>query len=272
MSHPGEVAALLDATRRAEQQHFWWRGLRQFVRPLLEQATHGVAAPRLLDVGCGTGANLCLLSSFGRAHGLDITWCGLTHAKAYGQNAIVQASAALVPFPDAQFNVVTAFDVLYALDELTERAALEESLRVLRPGGYLIANVAALRILRGHHAEFGRELRRSSRRRLRRLLVSAGFEVERLTYTNASLFPLALVLRTAQRLTRRPLVEDIAVPPGPINELLSAMLTMEARALRWTDMTIGSSLLCLARKPITASEEGLLTLEPRLLESVAIPI
>ena len=51
---------------------------------------------------------------------------------------------------------------------------MSEIRRVLKPGGTLIVNVAALRILRGNHSVFGAEVRRSTRRRLRRLISVPG--------------------------------------------------------------------------------------------------
>src|SRR5688572_22369290 len=182
--------ALLEATRRVEQRHFWWRGLRSFVRPLVEASLAGVAAPRILDCGCGTGANLIMLGRYGRAFGFDVSAAGLDYARRYGQTRIVRASITDIPFPDETFDLLTIFDVLYSLREEQESAAVAEALRVLRPGGTLIVNVAALAVLRGQHSVFGGEVRRSTRRRLRRVLASTGFDVERLTYTNASLFPL----------------------------------------------------------------------------------
>jgi SAM-dependent methyltransferase len=57
---------LLDATARAERDHFWFRGFRRFVTPLLDQAVAGRSNLRLLDCGCGTGNNLELLRRYGR--------------------------------------------------------------------------------------------------------------------------------------------------------------------------------------------------------------
>jgi SAM-dependent methyltransferase len=244
---------LLEATYRVEQRHFWWTGLRAFARPLIEEAVAGRAAPRILDCGCGTGANLVLLGEFGRASGFDLSWRGLELARQYGQRQLAHASMTGIPFAGDAFDLVTAFDVLYSLSEPDEAAAVGEMWRVLKPGGTLIVNVAALGILRGNHAVFGSEVRRSTRRRLRRVLTGAGFEVARLTYTNASLFPLILAVRTGQRLmglaTPEEAGTDVVIPRQPINAVLSALLRLEARALRVVDMPIGSSLLCVARKP-----------------------
>lgn len=244
---------LLEATRRVEQKHFWWRGFRRFVAPLVSAALHGVDRPRILDCGCGTGANLVLLARYGAAFGFDISMRGLGYARGYGQARVARAAITRVPFPDDTFDLVTVFDVLYSLPEDQEAAAVSEALRVLRPGGTLIVNVAALGILRGQHSVFGGEVRRSTRRRLRALLCGAGFAVERLTYTNASLFPLMLGVRTVQRVVGLATPEeagiDVAIPSPPVNSLLSALVWCEAQALRIVDMPIGSSLLCVARKP-----------------------
>ena len=39
------------------------------------------------------------------------------------------------------------------------------------------------------------------------------------------------------------------MPSAPVNAALTAVLSLEARALRLTNLPIGSSLLVLARKP-----------------------
>ena len=63
------VDRLLELTYRAEQSHFWFRGFRQYVKPMLARATAGVAAPRILDCGCGTGSNLEMLRHYAQDAG-----------------------------------------------------------------------------------------------------------------------------------------------------------------------------------------------------------
>lgn len=244
---------LLEATHRVGKEHFWFRGFRAFVRPLIEQAVDGIARPRILDCGCGAGSNMVLLAQYGETAGFDLTWRGLELARGHGALRLAQASITRIPFPDDTFDLVTSFDVLYSLTEEDEAAAVAEMYRVLRPGGAAIVNTAALGILRGTHSIFAGEVRRSNRSQLRRVLSSAGFGIVRLTYTNFSLFPLMVVVRAVQRAAGLPSAEgagaEIAVPPAPINAALSALLALEARALRLVDLPAGSSLLCLARKP-----------------------
>ncbi len=248
------VDHLLRATADAEARHFWFRGLRFFVGPLLEQATRGISDVSLLDCGCGTGANVTWLETFGRACGFDVSATGLRIGHESGRRRLVRASVTAVPFPGDAFDVVTSFDVIYSLDAVDERAAIAEMYRVTKPGGFVIINVAAMECLRGSHSVLSREVRRYSRTGLRQLLTSVGFSIVRLTYTNALLFPPMFIGRSIQRLRGlsmedTKLTGEITIPSRPVNALLTAALRLESVWLRVFDNPFGSSLLCLARKP-----------------------
>lgn len=247
------VEHLLRATAKAEARHFWFRGFRAFVTPLLRQAAAGSTRRRLLDCGCGTGANLALLERFGTPFGVDLSEVGLRIGREAGRVGLARASVAAMPFRAASFDIVTSFDVLYALDDGAERAAIAEMYRVLRPGGFAVVNVAAAESLRGDHSVLSHELRRYSRSILAARLEAAGFSILRLTYTNATLFVPLLITRTMQRRRglrgERDSTGEITVPPAPVNAAMSAVMWMESVWLRWFDEPFGSSLLCLARKP-----------------------
>ena len=240
---------LLEATARAEREHFWFHGFRRFVTPLLERASAGRRDLFSLDCGCGTGNNLLLLREYGPTVGIDITWSGLAYARGLGERQVARASATSLPFPAERFDLVTSFDVLYAFDDEMERAALEETFRVLRPGGHLIVNVAALKALTGNHSVLGGEKRRYHRRELRDHLARRGFDVRRITYTNFTLLPLVAAVRFSQRfIGHKESDREISVPAGPINSLLSGILALEAQALKVANMPLGSSLLAFAQK------------------------
>ena len=244
--------AFLEATYRAERSHFWFHGLTAFSQPLIEDAVAGISAPEILDCGCGTGANMNRLSKVGRVTGFDITWEGLQFARSYGQARLVHASVLDIPFADARFDLVTAFDIFACLDDAEERRALHEISRVLRPGGTLIINTAALRVLRGQHSVFAREVRRATRASVQTTLQHAGFEIVKLTYTNFTLLPFVLPVRLAQRAigltTPEETGRDLLVPSPSVNAIFSWLLRLEAAALRYVRMPLGSSLLALARK------------------------
>ena len=241
---------LLQATARAERDHFWFRGFRRFVAPLLAEAVRNRPAAAILDCGCGTGHNLGFLRGYGRATGIDLTWTGLAYAHGRGERVIAQATATHLPFPDASFDVVTSFDVIYALEDDAEAAALREMFRVLRAGGYLVLNVAAMDLLKGNHSVLANEVRRYSRATLVDRLTRAGFSVRRISYTNATILPLVAGVRLLQRVSgHEESQHEISIPPAPINAVLTAALTVEAALLRVVNMPFGSSLMALAQKP-----------------------
>jgi SAM-dependent methyltransferase len=246
------VDRLLELTYRAEQSHFWFRGFRQYMRPQLARATAGLASPRILDCGCGTGSNLEMLRPYGRAVGFDLTAIGTEFAKAHGHR-VAQASIAEIPFKSATFDLVTSFDVFQVLPDVVEQAAIMEMWRVLKPGGRILLHVAALEILHGRHSVLSEEHRRYTPARLRSIVESADFRIERLTFDHFSLLPMMLPVRLWHRLTAKDgVVEagegEITVPMAPVNALLTALVSAEAIALRAVDMPIGCSLMCLARK------------------------
>ena len=247
------VDELIDATFRAEQEHFWFRGFRRFVVPAIERVASGRRDLRILDCGCGTGANLALLAPYGRTFGFDLNALGLGFARRSGHARVARASIGAIPFPDAAFDLVTSFDVWQTLPRPVEAAAPREMFRVLRPGGSMVVNVAALALLHGNHSVLSEEQQRYTRGRLRHLVEGTGFHVERITFTNFSLFPLMLAVRALQRAAGlKPPEEargEITVPPRAVNALLSGILAAEAAVVRHVNMPVGSSLLCVARKP-----------------------
>jgi SAM-dependent methyltransferase len=246
--------ALLERTFEAEQRHFWFRGFRRFVAPLIAEAAAGRSNLRLLDAGSGTGANLPFLQQHGTAFGLELFQRGIRFAHERGMPRLMQGSVTHLPIADASIDVVLSFDVLYCLEAPAEQAAIAEMFRVLRPGGHVVINVAALDMLRGDHSALGGEVRRYTKRDLREKVERAGFRVRRLTYTNASLFPITATVRALQRLRGEKADAenkgDFYVPPAPINALFSGALALEAKIIEaGLDMPLGSSLLCLAKKP-----------------------
>lgn len=247
------VNRLLELTYRAEQSHFWFRGFRQYMQPALARATAGVASPRILDCGCGTGANLEMLRPYGRAVGFDLTGIGPAFAREHGHR-VAQASIAQIPFATGAFDLVTSFDVFQCVPEPVERDAISEMWRVLRPGGWLLLHVAALEVLHGRHSVLSEEFRRYTPSRLRMVVERGGFRIDRLTFDHASLLPIMLPVRLWQRLTAAGGAVaagegEITVPAAPINIALTALVSLEALALRAVNMPIGSSLMCLAQKP-----------------------
>lgn len=87
----------------------------------------------ILDVGCGPGLLPLLLAQSGsRSLGVDLDF-GLLAARLAPN--LAQADALRLPFPAEAFDLVTASNVLFLLDD--PAAALREWARILKPHGML---------------------------------------------------------------------------------------------------------------------------------------
>jgi ubiquinone/menaquinone biosynthesis C-methylase UbiE len=93
----------------------------------------------LLEVGCGTGLILERVAQFAqRAEGVDVSPGMVEHARRRGLDVRV-ADATSLPYADAVFDVAFSFKVLAHVPKFDQ--ALEEMLRVVRPGGHLVFDI-----------------------------------------------------------------------------------------------------------------------------------
>ncbi|MEZ4299886.1 MAG: class I SAM-dependent methyltransferase [Polyangiaceae bacterium] len=101
----------------------------------------------VLEVGCGTGLLLARAAAFARrATGVDLSPGMLARARARGLD-VHEASATALPFADATFDLAYSFKVLAHVREIDR--ALAEMARVVRPGGFFLAELYNPTSLRG---------------------------------------------------------------------------------------------------------------------------
>jgi SAM-dependent methyltransferase len=232
----------------AEERQWWYAGMRAISFAILDSACAGSRSrPRILDAGCGTGNNLRHLALRGSAVGIDLSEQALGFCRRRGV-AVARAELLALPFPDACFDGVTSFDVLYHRWVSDDRVATRELARVIRPGGWLLVRVPALRALWGAHDEAVLSRHRYTRGELVALLEGAGLRVERASYANSLLLPLLAARRGLDRLTRRR-GSDVSFLPRPLEWAFGGALRLEARLLRRGSLPLGASVIALGRKP-----------------------
>jgi SAM-dependent methyltransferase len=227
--------------------YWWYRARSDMLRTVLEPY---VGSPeRLLDVGSADGPSVGWLSAPHKVD-LDLDPRGLRPPSG------ICGSLLALPFTDASFEVVGAFDVIEHCEP--EQDALRELHRVLAPGGRLLASVPAYQwawsdhdVANGHH-------RRYTRPRAVAALEAAGFEVRRATYGFAGVFPMFAGERALRgvrhRLSRRRTrgaVDVVDVPEvGPtVERVLLGLCRWDERVLAHRDLPFGSSVLLAAVRP-----------------------
>jgi SAM-dependent methyltransferase len=234
-----------------EDRHWWYGGMRAVAAALLDQVYGGRRDLRILDAGCGTGANVRFLRRYGSVVGLDLAPEALELAGERVAAGLARGSVLSLPYRSGSFDLVTSFEVLYHRAVPDERPALREARRVLAHGGRLLIRLPAFELLRGHHDDAVHGRRRYTAADVRALLEPVGFRIERISYVNSILLPLPLIQRLLERLLPAPgptdEASDLAMLPGPLNELMRWPMAAEAAWLaRGRSFPAGLSVICRA--------------------------
>ena len=231
-----------------EGSHWWFLGRRKIIESFVERICKdiGKPEPQILDVGCGTGANLQMLSNFGVAEGVDVSEDALEFCRARGLSKVKEGAAEALPYEDASFDLVTGLDVVEHLDD--DVAGLKEMRRVLRPRGRALLFVPAFMFLWGVQDDISHHRRRYTLPDLKERLRAAGLEVERATYANITFFLPILIGRVIMRLTGLRPASENNITIGALNGLLGWILGAESWWLRRMNFPFGVSIVCVARR------------------------
>jgi SAM-dependent methyltransferase len=241
--------ALYHQFAQIEDTHWWFRGRRDVVQCAMRQWLPAHQTPRILDVGCGTGAMLELLSQFGSVEGLDCESAAIDYCRQRFGKAI-ELHNGLVPegLPDgSEYDLITAFDVIEHIPDAV--AALRGMRDLLAPRGHLVCTVPAYQFLWSSHDEINHHCRRYTERLLRSQLTDAGFKVRRASYFNTLLFPPIAAIRLARRaLGLREAKSDFFEAPRPINEVLARLFRLESLLVPSISLPFGVSLIAVAQR------------------------
>jgi SAM-dependent methyltransferase len=240
--------ALMKATLRVDEHHWWYRGRRRVLRAELDRLPLP-DKPQVLDAGCGSGRTLEELTRYGEVRGIELSPDAAEIARGRGHEVVIGRLEEL-PWEDGTFDLVTCLDVIEHTPD--DRATLMELRRVTRPGGFLLVTVPAYQALWSYHDEANHHYRRYGRRMLRMTALSAGWNVERMTSFNSLLLPPAAAVRLMQRRRRAGNGQstDLEVGAAWLNDALERPLALEASWLRrGHTLPAGLSLLAVLRRP-----------------------
>jgi 2-polyprenyl-3-methyl-5-hydroxy-6-metoxy-1,4-benzoquinol methylase len=227
------------------ERHWWWRSREAHLLATIGRLARSMTIGRLLDVGCGDGLFFDTLSRFGSVEGIEPDAGLLRDPRWRDRIAVGRLGEAR---PGHAYDLVLMLDVLEHIED--DRAALASARALVRPGGALLLTVPALPRLWSRHDEANAHFRRYRAGTLGDLLRESGFIVESIRYFFAWTVLPMLLRRWLAPAGQGAADYDVAIPPRPVNDLLTALSTAEHALGRLVPWPVGSSLLAIARRPV----------------------
>jgi SAM-dependent methyltransferase len=230
-----------------DASHWWFVARRQILDSIIRRIVRPPRGAQILEIGCGTGHNLEMLSQFGRVSATELD----TEARALATKRLGRAVQAAA-LPDLSAYSESAFDLIALLDVLEhvadDRSALDAIWTRLKPGGKLILTVPANPWMWSAHDTAHHHHRRYRRAQLGRLATDCDYQIELLGPFNTILFPLIAAARVASKVMGRDGADD-SMPPTALNKLLRSLFAVEAGLIGRVPMLFGVSLVAVLRRP-----------------------
>jgi SAM-dependent methyltransferase len=227
-----------------DERHWWYCARRKIIADLIRRETQLPNDAHILEIGCGTGHNLAMLSGFGHVDGLELDEEARSLSeKRLGRKIMSSPLPELAEVPDRHYHLIGAFDVIEHIED--DHAALASIARKLRTGAKFILTVPAHQWMWSAHDVVNHHKRRYSKRALKALFESSPLRLERIGYFNSLLFPLAVAERTASRLRGKD-DADVKLPSPPLNAALEKVFACERYLVGRLPLPPGLSLFAVA--------------------------
>ena len=239
-----------ELTRRVEDVSFWFAHRDRILRGLLNQYPPDGT---LWDIGGGNGYQARRWEDAGHPVVMvEPGPVGCANARDRGLSVVVQASLEDLGLPDASVAAVSFLDVLEHLEN--PRTILDETARVLRPGGRVYVTVPAFSLLWSDEDDYALHKRRYTAQTLTRELEVVGLNVEFLSYYFQFLILPIFLLRTlpswmagSRGAAPREMDPSDHDADGLKGRFLQWFLDREYEQFaRGSRLSFGSSLLCVA--------------------------
>jgi SAM-dependent methyltransferase len=227
-----------------DERHWWYRARRRIIADLIRREAALPDDARILEIGCGTGHNLSMLSGFGHVDALELDdEVRALSEKRFGRKIMSSPLPELTEVADAHYDLIGAFDVIEHVDD--DHAALASIATKLKRGGRFIMTVPAHQWMWTAHDVANHHKRRYSKKRLKQLIDDSPLHLQRIGYFNSLLFPLAVADRTAAKL-RNKQNADVKLPRAPLNAALEMVFASERYLVGRVPLPPGLSLFAVA--------------------------
>lgn len=241
-----------------EVRHWWFLGRRHVMRAIVDALVPAGRDRLIIDVGCGTGANVAALAETRHCVGIDVSGEGIALARERYPQCEFRVGFAPADLGDLAGRA-DLFLLMDVLEHVRDDIELLSGIMVAaKPGAYVLITVPADPALWSPHDVTHMHYRRYTFERLRALWDDEAIEPVFVGGLNRRLLPFVKLVRTVERWhggALGPGNTDLSMPPALLNRLLANVLAGEADALvegvragRIDAHPRGSSLIAVLRR------------------------
>lgn len=227
-------SSIFQLLAEVEQRHWWFVARRRIMRRLLHELLPPDSNTLVVDIGCGTGANIASLQGDYECVGIDISEDAIGYARRrFGQVHFIQG---LAPYDLGELaDRMDAFLMMDVLEHVENpRELLGQQLDALKPGGYALLTVPAdMRLWSEHDVNLG-HFHRYDVNSFRALWKDQPVEELLISHFNTRLYPVVRVIRMLSKFRGRAWGKagtDMRVPGGPVNGCLEWYFAGEMKRL-----------------------------------------
>ena len=229
----------------------WWTvGRRSILASFLKRAEREATIRQILEIGCGSGGDLGLLSKYGAVSGVERSPILARRARARNVAKEIYEKDFFELDLSNYFDLFCLFDVLEHIED--DNAFLKRLSEHAGPGDLLLLSVPACQFLYSQHDALLHHYRRYSRIGVEMLLRNNGYKIIMSSYFVFFLFPIVAVSRMNEKLMsmlgRKQTEVKLGRVPAWINTILTGVLKTEAFISRLVRFPIGVWVIALARK------------------------
>ncbi len=231
-----------------EEKFWWYKVLHELVLAFTLKITKSKKA-KILDAGCGTGRMMELMSPHGNIEGVDFSEAAIAFAKKRGLENVSVSNLNTCNLGSNLYDIIISLDVLYHVGIEDDQKVLQKFYHALKPGGYLILNLAAFESLRRAHDKIVHTKRRYYRKSFKRLAESTGYSVLRATYRMPCLYCLIRLKKLIEKDTGKEPNSDLRELSNWVNGIFIFIGRMENMWIKTgLNFPIGSSLFMVLKK------------------------
>ena len=228
-----------------QDNHWWFVARKKIIQSILSVYLKPDRNKNILEIGCGSGGLLKLLSKYGNLSAIELDDFSREKASEKKVCKVIKGKLPNNISNKTCYETIFLFDVLEHIEE--DKNSIKKINELLSEHGLFILTVPAYMFLWSYHDKTSHHKRRYSMSELTILLDSCGFNIKYSSYFNMILLPLIVIVRLLNKLLGNQ-DDDLKKEKKIINHILKFLFSLESMFLPKFSFPFGVSIFIICQK------------------------